>query len=316
MGPVGTNDDDATERALVRLAGWGAATADVRGVIVIGSRARTSDHPADPWSDADIVLATSAPRRYVADGGWVRALGDPWLTYVETAPTGGGQPERRVVLAGGVEVDFAIVSSRLMRLGAWVVAALRAVPGAARVVPRGLAEQLAVMHDIFGRGMRVLVDKDRTAARLQRFLAPPPPRRPPSEREFLDLVERFWHGPIWSAKHIRRGELWRVKTLAEASRHALLLQMVEWHARACVGGDCDTWDRGRFLEEWADPRARAALSDVFGRYDADDTWRALFASMDLFRWLARETAARLGHRYPADLDEHVTTWVTRFHAAR
>src|SRR5262249_29294107 len=101
MGPVGTNDDDPTERALVRLAGWGAATADVRGVIVIGSRARTSDHPADPWSDADIVLATSAPRRYVADGGWVRALGDPWLTYVETAPTGGGQPERRVVLAGG-----------------------------------------------------------------------------------------------------------------------------------------------------------------------------------------------------------------------
>src|SRR5262245_60284458 len=90
MGPVGTNDDDPTERVLVRLAGWGAATADVRGVIVIGSRARTSDHPADPWSDADIVLATSAPRRYVADGGWVSALGDPWLTYVETAPNGGG----------------------------------------------------------------------------------------------------------------------------------------------------------------------------------------------------------------------------------
>src|SRR5262249_38118478 len=88
MAPVGTNDDDPTERVLVRQAGWGAATADVRGVIVIGSRARTSDHPADPWSDADIVLATSSPRRYVADGGWGRALGDPWPTHVEPAPNG------------------------------------------------------------------------------------------------------------------------------------------------------------------------------------------------------------------------------------
>ena len=92
--------------------------------------------------------------------------------------------------------------------------------------------------------------------------------------------------------------------------------MLEWHTRACVGGDCDTWDRGRFIEEWADPRARAALSDVFSRYDADDTWRALFASMDLFGWLGRETAVRLGYAYPADLDARVTAWVTSFHAAR
>ena len=206
MAAVGTNDDDPTERILARLAAWGAATPDVRSLVVIGSRARTSDHPADAWSDADIVLATSAPRRYVADGGWVRALGEPWLTYVETAPTGGGQPERRVVLAGGVEVDFAVVSSRLMRLGAWVVAALRAAPRAARLVPRGLAEQLAVMHDIFGRGMRVLVDKDGTAARLQRFVAPPPPsaadraRVPGRCREILaraDLVSEA--PPAWRA---------------------------------------------------------------------------------------------------------------------
>ncbi len=313
---MGTKDDDPTEGVLARLATWGAATDDVRALIVIGSRARTSDHPADPWSDADIVLATTVPRRYVADGDWVRVLGEPWLTYVETAPTGGGQPERRVVLTGGIEVDFAVVSSRLMRLGAWVVAALRAAPRAARLVPRGLAEQLAVMHDIFGRGMRILVDKDGTAGQLQRFVAPPPPRRPPTEREFLDVVEKFWHGPIWSAKHLRRGELWRVKTLSEAPRHLLLLQMLEWHACARSGWDCDIWDRGRFLEEWADPRARAALSNVFGRYDADDSWRALFASMDLFGWLGRETALRLGYPYPADLDERVTAWVARFHAAR
>src|SRR5437773_1768547 len=104
--------------------------------------------------------------------------------------------------------------------------------------------------------------------------------------DFLALVQRFWHGPIWIAKHLRRGELWRVKTLAEAPGHLSLLQMLEWHACARNGWDYDTWDRGRFLEEWADPRAVVALREVFGRYDADDTWRALFASMELCRCLA------------------------------
>jgi aminoglycoside 6-adenylyltransferase len=102
-----------------------------------------------------------------------------------------------------------------------------------------------------------------------------------------------------------------VKTLAEAPRNLLLLQMLEWHACARNGWDYDTWDRGRFLEEWADPRAVAALREVFGRYDADDTWRALFASMELFRSLGTETATRLGYRYPLELDREVADWVTK-----
>jgi aminoglycoside 6-adenylyltransferase len=161
--------------------------------------------------------------------------------------------------------------------------------------------------------MRILVDKDGTAARLDRLRGSRPPRRrPPSEDEFMALVERFWHGPIWLAKHLRRGELWRVKTLSEAPRNLLLLQMLEWHACARKGWDYDTWDRGRFLEEWADPGAVVAIRDVFGRYDPEDTWRALFASMALFRRLATETADRMGFRYPSRLDEQVTDWVTRF----
>jgi aminoglycoside 6-adenylyltransferase len=102
-----------------------------------------------------------------------------------------------------------------------------------------------------------------------------------------------------------------VKTLAEAPRHLLLLQMLEWHACVGKGWDHDTWDRGRFLEEWADPRAVVALREVFARYDADDTWRALFASMDLFRSLAMETATGLGYCYPSELDHRVTDWVMR-----
>jgi hypothetical protein len=36
------------------------------------------------------------------------------------------------------------------------------------------------------------------------------------------------------------------------------------------------------------------------------------ATMDLFRRVGRETAARLGCAYPEDADERVTVWVVAF----
>ena len=286
---------------------------DVRAVVVVGSWARPVDHPVDQWSDVDILLITTDPGCYLCTTDWLKDVGHPWLTYVETPPLGGPeQRERRVVFEVAVEVDFAVVASRDMRLAAYILAALRRFPLAVRALPGRIVDGLGAATEVLWRGMRILVDKDGTAARLQRLIHRPPPCHPPSETDFLGLVARFWHGPIWIAKHLRRGEVWRVKTLAEAPRHLLLLQMLEWHACARNGWEYDTWDRGRFLEEWADPRAVVALREVFGRYDADDTWRALFASMGLFRWLAMETATSLGYRYPVELDRRVTDWVTGF----
>lgn len=86
---------------------------------------------------------------------------------------------------------------------------------------------------------------------------------------------------------------------------------MEWHARATRGWDLDTWERGHLLEEWADPRALEGLRDAFAHYDEKDIWRALLATMNLFRWLAVETADRLNHSYPAVADERVTECVAR-----
>lgn len=85
--------------------------------------------------------------------------------------------------------------------------------------------------------------------------------------------------------------------------------MMEWHARAMKGLHYDTWMRGRFLEEWADPRAVEELTKAFAHYDKDDIWRALFATMDLFRWLSVETAESSGYSYPAFGIERATELV-------
>ena len=60
------------------------------------------------------------------------------------------------------------------------------------------------------------------------------------------------------------------------------------------GADYDTWMRGRFLEQWADPRIVAVLPDRSGAAYGDDLWRALFETMNLFRGLAVETAEAFG----------------------
>jgi aminoglycoside 6-adenylyltransferase len=89
----------------------------------------------------------------------------------------------------------------------------------------------------------------------------------------------------------------------------LLRQTIGWHARATHGWEYDTWHDGRFLGQWADPRAVAGLCNAYAHYDEADVRRALFATMDLFRWLSMETAERLGFRYPTEGDRYASEWV-------
>src|SRR5207237_6791252 len=112
----------------------------------------------------------------------------------------------------------------------------------------------------------------------------------------------------WAAKKICRGELWTAAGCCDGMK-GQIRRMIEWHAQALRG--VDTWHRGRFLEQWADPRALEGLRSAFAHYDAADLRRALVASMDLFRWLAIEVAGKLGFAHPTEADARVTAWVAR-----
>ncbi len=81
--------------------------------------------------------------------------------------------------------------------------------------------------------------------------------------------------------------------------------MMEWHSKTTGDSQTDTWIRGRFLEEWADPRAVKQLPKIFAHFDEADIWRALMETMDLYRWLAVETAGALGYRYPHKVEQKI-----------
>jgi aminoglycoside 6-adenylyltransferase len=275
------------ERLMQRFVAWAQAEPSIRAAVVIGSRART-DHPADEWADLDIIVFATDVGRYIASADWVENVGVHWLTFVE--PTLGGGWERRVLFDGGLDVDFAFDPAHV--LGQMV----------AGDIPPDVA-------DIVRRGVRVLVDKDGLLAQLSAVDLQIPPYQPPAETEFLNLVHDFWYHTVWTTKHLRRGEVWWAKSCCDMYLKELLRRMLEWHARAVNGPDHDTWMRGRFLEEWADPRAVAQLPEVFAHYDRQDIARALRATMELFRWLAVETAQRWGYLYPTAGEQAATELV-------
>jgi|WetSurMetagenome_2_1015567.scaffolds.fasta_scaffold151452_3 aminoglycoside 6-adenylyltransferase len=273
------------EHFLARFTSWAEAQEDIRAVVMVGSRAR-SDQPADDWSDLDLMIYARNHEAYLGDTRWLQRLGQPWVSFVST--TSGEEREILASFKGGYNVDFVLVAASDLQQ---------------------MADQGIIPHGNL-RGARVVVDKDGLAAKTIPAEFHPPISHDPGLEEFTWIVNAFWDAAFYLAKQIRRGDLWMVKA-RDADLKRCLLQMMEWHARACHPEIRDTWHMGRFLENWADARALQALPETFGRYDAGDSARALKASMDLFRWLAVETAAAINISYPVDVEREATLLVSR-----
>jgi aminoglycoside 6-adenylyltransferase len=267
---------------------WAQGQEDIRLAFVLGSRART-DHPADEWSDLDLVLVARDVRPYLERVDWIDNMGKPWLTFLET---NNGTVERRVLFDGGLDVDFAMITLEMLH----------------SMLQQGVDAGTA---DIFRRGVRVLLDKDNLLPDPRKLASAWNSPDPPSEAEFLQVVNDFWYHAVWTAKHLRRGELWWGKSCCDDKLKSLLRQVLEWHAHATLGPGRDTWLRGRFLEEWADPDVVARLSGAFAHYDPADVWQALAVTMDLFRKVSLETAGLLGYSYPAGGAEYAAELVSR-----
>lgn len=270
------------EEILQRFCQWAKSHPEVRSAMVIGSQAR-QDRPADEWSDLDLIVVTTEPERMAMDTTWLQALGKPLLTFIETNPAGG--PERRVLFDGGLDVDIVPLAPQ----------AIHQLISEVETKQSGSVD----LVNLIGRGVRILFDLDSDLNRLVESVARLPvveDSNPlPDEGEFMNLVNDFWYHAVWTAKHLRRGELWWARGGCDGHMKGLLLTMLTWQARA---SGRDTWFRGRFLEQWAEPQAVQELHGAFAHYDHEDIWQALFETMQLFSRISLDTAARLGFGYP------------------
>jgi aminoglycoside 6-adenylyltransferase len=249
------------------VADWARERDDVRAALVIGSQVR-GDAPADTWSDLDVGLFVDDPGRLAADESWVEGFGTPVLTFLE--PTAfGNRVERRVLYENGEEVDFALLEASAWR-------EFSSLPEARVTTARGYR----VLHDEVG---------------LREALAdatPLPDPWPPDAAAFKQLASDFWYHALWTAKKLRRGEVFTAIQCLDGYLKARLVTLLEWHARA-LDLSADVWHGGRFLERWADPGALAALELAYAHYDLRDVARALWETIDLWQGVEEETARRL-----------------------
>ena len=255
--------DVPRDLALAAVTAWAREREDVRGLVLVGSLART-DAPADEWSDVDVIAFVDDPALYLDDAGWLEELGRPVLTFVEDTIRP-GLYERRVVLEGGVDVDVVLVPA---------------------------AEAIGLLPDatvVLGRGHLLLHDELGLAPHLA-TLGGPPSEPLPGEAALEQVCADLWYHGLWTAKKLRRGELWTALECLDAHMRGLLLTLLRW--RAAAEGR-PTWHGARFVEEWAGEPAEA-LAATFGGYDEAAAGRALWAMLDLAGRLERELRVRLG----------------------
>lgn len=267
-----------------RFAAWSFAQAAIQAVIIVGSRARSA-HPADEWSDLDLVVFATDTALYLNDATWLDTFGQ--VRVASSQPFGQHDREWLALYNDGCKLDAAFLS-----------------------IDPATTSTLQAMLDAFPyptvlqRGVRILIDKtgsDSAVLRLPLSAAP----HVPTQNEFMALINRMWLDAVKAAKFIRRADLWRAKQLCDGDLKQHLLTLLEWQA-VVQPERRDIWYDGRFLDEWVDSETRQKLAATFAGYARVDLAHALLATLSLFGQLAQELTARIGLIYPLETDSFIS----------
>ena len=266
---------------LDRLAAWADRRSDLRAILLVGSQARVDDR-ADAWSDVDLVVLADDAGVLLDSTDWLGEVGRPIATFVESTLL--GQRERRVLFDDGLDVDFTVLPTP--------------------VGDRFLEDQDEVTGTVLRRGVRVMHDRDGdVTARVESIAASPAPASlAPDQHAFDEVVNDFWYHVLWTARKLRRGELWVALECCNGRLAQLLVQQVRWCAALA---HAHPWHGARFLEEWAPPWIRARLPATVAPYDATALPGVLRAAGDLSRDVAREVASGSHLVYPDGVDRAV-----------
>jgi aminoglycoside 6-adenylyltransferase len=152
-----------------------------------------------------------------------------------------------VLFAGGLDVDLAFID-----------------PAAGDAADPGLADVVGL---VFGRGARVLLDRDGEVTTMLAALSPAeaaPRRTLPDAAGFNQLTADFWYHAVWTAKHLRRGELWWAKGSCDGHMKGLLLSVLEWDATPGSAGDTSRSGRTRQRSPGFGGRSPGTTSRISG----------------------------------------------------
>ncbi|MCY4465892.1 MAG: aminoglycoside 6-adenylyltransferase [Chloroflexi bacterium] len=271
---------------LSAIVDWARGEDAIRAVVVTGSLAR-QDGSTDAFSDLDAQIITVDIARYCQDDSWLDTLGEVWIRF----PLDKSLPYRLVWFVGGRKVDFQFIH----------------IDSIQAQIDKG------ELSDEYLRGYHVALDKDGFYQQL-----PPSPRifpQPfaPSREQVERCLNEFWFEAIHVAQFIRRREFWVAK-YRDWTMKTMLLQVLEWHARATANAPTNTWLLGKRIHEWARRDDYAAITRIWAGWDAQQLWQALRTQLDLFAILSDELCAALGYEQPIGAREQIRTYIHALYA--
>ncbi|MEJ2130098.1 MAG: aminoglycoside 6-adenylyltransferase [Gammaproteobacteria bacterium] len=276
---------------IARITDWATDDENVRAVLLTSSQVSGD---TDALSDFDVELYVSDPAPFLGEPDWQVYLGDVLVRLPpEAEDRDANQFGRLVIHADGTKVDYSIYRVQVLEE---MVRSQR-------------------LHTLLELGYRVLLDRDGLAARL-----PAPSYRAeisskPTEQEFADTVEEFFWETTYVAKNLRRGELWPWKySLESVMKLELLRRILEWRVEIAHGWSLRAGVLGRRLKRHLDGRTWGELERTFVGAGVEENWTALFATIGLFRRVAREVARELGYGYPQSLDDRVSSYLRKVRA--
>ncbi len=152
-------------------------------------------------------------------------------------------------------------------------------------------------------GYSVLLDKDNLTNGLQ-----PPTHTayipaPPTEEEYHELIEVFFHEATYVVKHLWRGDLLPAKySLDYAMKSLKLRKLLEWRVGIDTNWSLKAGAYGKGLHKHVQPDVWSELENTYVGMGIEENWVAMFTTIDLFRRVAVEVGERLGYEYPYEMD--------------
>jgi aminoglycoside 6-adenylyltransferase len=275
---------------LLHFIAWASARDDVRAILLTSSRCNPSA-PVDRLSDYDLICVVEDIHPYHEFDDWMEDFGHVLVVWRDPIQLKYGQERFARITQyedDGLKIDFTF----------WPVELLR------RIVAE---PQLPPDLDV---GYQVLIDK----VGLTDGLKPPTFRAyipsPPSEAEYLDVIEEFFHEATYMAKHLWRDDLLPAKYQLEKEMKADLLQrMLDWRMEIDHNWSVKPGVLGRGLKRRTRPDLWADLERTYVGAGIEENWLALFSTAELMRKVAREVGQALGYAYPETLHQRAVRYL-------
>ncbi len=282
------------QQMLEWLVEWGGAHADVRAMILTSTRANP-DHRTDALSDYDVIIAVRDVRPWLEDRSWLNDYAPVLVYYADPPSDWFGHPSTGFITQyDDMKIDYSIVQ----------VDSLREFVR--------LTLESGELNPDWQIGYCVLLDRDDLLAGM-----PAPDFRayiptPPDEREYLRVVQEFFHEGTYAVKNWWRREWIPFQYfLQKAMFRDNLLPMLTWRMEIDHAWDARVGVLGRGLHRQLPQELLDEVMQVTCACGWEGGWETLMRQVAFFSRLAREVGAALGYAYPDDLERRALGYYQR-----